>query len=446
MVKVPGTGGLDGCATDSRSPSRMVKLVHAFPPLPSTVSSLNSLFRRGGRHLVPLALAVVFALGAVVLTVPPADAATKPPAGLKASATGPTTLALRWTAVKGAPRYRVAYSTKSSMAGATYRRVTPAKLELTGLEPGQRYYVKVRVITAAGKALSKYTKAIKATTKAGYAAPAGLRVTGTGTTSAKLSWKSRGSGLHYRVQYADNAAMKGASYQRSGTTSASVSGLTAGRACSFEVRVITGSGTALGPYSSAVKAPPGKVPAPGTTSTSRQLRVGTFNVKCFNCEANHPNERSWGSRRGDVVRDIKAQKVDVLGVQEASQAWLPKAKGGKGQDLSQFEDLRNRLGSPWKLANSKRNNCVKAKTPTKCVYRDQGASKGTRILYNSSRLALVSQGSKLLPSPEDDRFMAWAVFTQRSSGKKFFFATTHLEPDKDWNLHVKEATTVAKEI
>src|SRR4051794_17110923 len=120
----------------------MVQIVHAFPRRPSTLSAL---FRRGGGRAVPLALAVVLALGAVVLTVAPAGAATKPPTGLKASATGPTTLALSWTAVKGAPRYRVAYSTKSSMADATYRRVTPARLELTGLEPGQGYYVKVRV-------------------------------------------------------------------------------------------------------------------------------------------------------------------------------------------------------------------------------------------------------------------------------------------------------------
>src|SRR5689334_10459632 len=98
MVKVPDTGGLDGCVTDSRSPISMVQLVQAFPRLPSTVSSLSSLSRRAGRRLVPLALAVVLALGAVVLTVAPADAATKPPAGLKASATGPTTLALTWTA------------------------------------------------------------------------------------------------------------------------------------------------------------------------------------------------------------------------------------------------------------------------------------------------------------------------------------------------------------
>jgi endonuclease/exonuclease/phosphatase family metal-dependent hydrolase len=187
--------------------------------------------------------------------------------------------------------------------------------------------------------------------------------------------------------------------------------------------------------------------APTTASSrSRQLRLGTFNVKCFNCQGNQPNERSWWDRRDDVVRDIRSQGLDVLGVQEASQAWLPATRGGPGRDLSQFEDLRNRLGGSWEVTNTNRNNCVRAKTPTRCVYKDQGASKGDRIFYDSSQVALLSQGSKLLPSPEDDRYLAWAIFSQRSTGKKFFFATAHLEPDKDWNLHVAEATALAKEV
>lgn len=412
----------------------MTQLVHAFPRL----------IRLWRRRLVPLAVALVLGLGVVTVTLAPADAATKPPAGLTAKSTAPTTVDVAWKAVKGAPRYRVAYSTKSSMAKATYRRVTPTHLELTGLAPGQRYYVKVRVISAAGKALSKYSKAVKVTTKTGYAVPAGLRVS-TGTTSADLTWGSSGSGLTYRVQYATASTMKGALYRRFDSTSGTVTGLAPGTAYWFKVRVISSTGDNLSAYSAAVKA----TTDTATTSappTSTDLRVGTFNVKCFNCMGDHPNERSWWDRRADVVSDIKSQHLDVLGVQEASQAWLPDAPGGKAQDLSQFEDLRNRLGGSWELTNTNRNNCVKAKTPTHCVYKDQGASKDVHILYDSSSIALVDQGSKLLPSPDNDRFMAWAILRQLSTGKKFFFATTHLEPNKDWNLHVQEATALADEV
>ena len=307
------------------------------------------------RRLVAVTASALLTLGAFGAAVAPAQAATAVPTGLTVAVTGTTTLSVSWKAVPGAPRYRVAYSTASSMSGATYKRVTAAKLGLTGLAPGQAYYVKVRVITADGGNLSKYSPAVKAT-----------------TTSTATS----------------------------------------------------GSGPSAG----------------------SPMRVGSFNVKCFNCLGDHPEERSWWDRRADVVRDVRSQNLAVLGIQEASQAWLPAQQGGKGQDLSQFEDLRNRLGGSWRLTNANRNNCVKAKTPTKCVYKDQGASKGTRILYDASLVTLLDQGSKLLPSPEDDRFMAWATFVQRSTGKKFFFATAHLEPDKDWKLHVQEATVLAKEV
>ncbi len=317
---------------------------------------IGRLPRRNRHRVVPLvvSLVVVVLLGlGSVATAVPAQAATAAPTGVAVRATGSTTLTVSWSAVRGAPRYRVAYSTSSSMSGATYRRVTAPTLGLTGLEPSRRYYVKVRVISSDGDALSPYSAAVSATTSA---------------------------------------------------------------------------------------------PAAQAQATAADLRVGSFNVKCFNCLGTHQNERTWWDRRSDVVRTVLDQRVDVVGIQEASQAWLPATKGGKGQDLSQFEDLRNRLGSSWRVTNANRNNCVKATTPTRCVAKDQGASKGTRILYDNNRVELLAQGSKLLPSPEDDRFMAWAVLRQRSTGKKFFFVSAHLEPDKDWKLHVAEADTLAKEV
>jgi endonuclease/exonuclease/phosphatase family metal-dependent hydrolase len=397
------------------------------------------------RRLAALAVAGVVGLSAVVTSVLPAQAATAVPTGLTVGSPGVSTLAVAWKAVPGAPRYRVAWSTTSSMKDAAYKRVTAPRLGLTGLRADQRYYVKVRVIDSAGVALSAYSKAVSATTRPAYAAPSGLAVTGVQATSVALRWSSRGSGLTYRVQWADNAAMTGASYKRFHATAGTITGLVASHGYWFKVRVISSGGDSWSPYSGAVRASTVKATTPVTPSGA-QLRLGTFNVKCFNCEADHPNERSWWDRRADVVRDIRSQNLDVLGVQEASQAWLPAVQGGKGQDLSQFEDLRNRIGGGWKVTNANRNNCVKAKTPTHCVYKDQGASKDARILYNPARVTLLSQGSKLLPSPEDDRYMAWAIFSQRSTGKKFFFATTHLEPDKNWNLHVAEATAMAKEV
>jgi len=72
-----------------------------------------------GRFLgaVLLALLVLTALPA-----PQASAATPAPTGLKASGITQTSALLSWKAVPKAPKYRIQYSTQSSMAGAVYRR------------------------------------------------------------------------------------------------------------------------------------------------------------------------------------------------------------------------------------------------------------------------------------------------------------------------------------
>ena len=81
------------------------------------------------RRLLAWAVSILLTLGVLTATVAPAQAATAVPSGLKVVAAGSTSLDVSWKAVPGAPRYRVAWSTSSSMSKPTYKRVTPAKLE-----------------------------------------------------------------------------------------------------------------------------------------------------------------------------------------------------------------------------------------------------------------------------------------------------------------------------
>ena len=399
------------------------------------------------RRLGPVLAALLVGLALVLtLTAPRAWAASPAPRGLKVVSTTPASIKLSWTAVKGAPKYRVQYSTSAKMSKATYKRFTSTSAELTGLKAGTRYYVKVRVISKDGDNLGPYSKAVSGSTASGYAAPGGLKVLSTTPTSLKLGWTAVKGAPRYRVQYSTSASMAKPVYQRFTPASAELTGLKAGTRYYLKVRVITADGDNLSPYSKAISGIPAKA-VTGPAPTTATLRVGSYNVKCFNCTGSQPNERSWWDRRDDLVANVKAQSLDVLGVQEASQAWLPAAEGGKGQDLSQFEDLRNRLGGGWTLANANRNNCVKAKTPSRCEYKDQGASNGTKILFDANRVELLDNGSKKLTAPGSTaRYLAWAEFRQRSNGKKFFFADAHLEPNKDWDLHVKEATELAQEV
>jgi endonuclease/exonuclease/phosphatase family metal-dependent hydrolase len=383
------------------------------------------------RALAALLLAIAIVLAGLV-SAPPAEAATRTPTGLTAVSRSRSAIAVTWSAVKGAPKYRIQLSRSSSMKDATYKRFTGTRAELTGLRADTTYYVKVRVITKDGGNLSPYSKAIKVRTRTSgsyrYLSPANLHSTGTSPSSIGLAWSARGSGIRYRVQYARSSSMSGAHYVRITPASLALEKLRASTTYWLKVRVIDASGKNLSEYSPAIK-----VTTLKAASGNQPLRVGSYNVKCSNCFAGLPNELGWSGRRTAVVATIKAANLDVVGLQEAGQAWLKDA-AGKAVNESQFEDLMARLGSPWKLTNTKRNNCVKDTTPTNCVWADKGASKGTKILYNSNRIEVLSSGSKrlsYLSSEVNERYVAWAVLRQRSTGAKFFFADAHLEPAAD---------------
>jgi endonuclease/exonuclease/phosphatase family metal-dependent hydrolase len=379
-----------------------------------------------------LALGLLLLLLGGLLAGPPASAATHSPSGLKAIGRSRSAIAVTWSAVAGAPKYRIQISRSSSMSNATYHRYTGTRAELTGLKSSTTYYLKVRVISTGGKNLSSYSKAIKVTTRSSgsyrYLSPAGLRSIGSSPTSATLAWSVRASGVRYRVQYARSASMSGAAYVRTTPTMLSLEKMRAATTYWFKVRVIDASGKNLSEYSPAVKVTTRKLAA-----SDQPLRIGSYNIKCANCFGGLANELPWTGRRTAVVAAIRAANLDVVGLQEAGQAWLRDANG-KLVNTSQFEDLMARMGAPWRLTNTKRNNCVKDTTPTKCVWADKGASKGTKILYNSDKVEVLQSGSKMLAYDKaevNERYVAWAVMRQRSTGAKFFFADAHLEPGPD---------------
>lgn len=281
--------------------------------------------------------------------------------------------------------------------------------------------------------------------EAATAKPTGLRVAATSTGSVDLAWASSASGAYYRVKWSADAGMDDPSYAVVHAPAFTVPDLVPGTRYWFKVKRVTKADQKLSAYSATVSA---TTVLPAATSGAAGLRVGSYNVRCASCTSDRPYERPWSKRRADVAAAIKAERLDVLGLQEASQGWLEDADGDK-IDLSQFEDLRNALGGSWRLANANRNNCVRAKSPTRCVQKDQGASQGTKIVYDASRVVLLRQGSKELPSVSgsNERFMAWAELLQRSTGKRFFFADAHLENKAENNtIRVKEAKVLADEV
>lgn len=164
--------------------------------------------------------------------------------------------------------------------------------------------------------------------------------------------------------------------------------------------------------------------------TATSLNVATFNVRCANCSKKPANsrEKRWEVRREVIVDQILSQHVDVIGVQEASPGLLDSPR------ISQFEDLLARLGGSYDVTDASRYNCTRTDTTfTRCGgFQDRGASQDSRIFYKTNRLNLLDSGSLRLDGRAigngSARYMTWAKFSDRDTGKKFIFATAHFEP------------------
>jgi endonuclease/exonuclease/phosphatase family metal-dependent hydrolase len=369
------------------------------------------------------------------------------PTGLAATAVTDNTIGLTWAARGDSENYRVRWATSRTLGDESFLRVTGTTAELPDLTPGVTYYVSVRSITAEGVNLSQYSPmvAVKTTGKASFAPPTGLAARATATTTASVSWKAVAGATRYRIKY-DATPWTDSQYASSAGASVVLTGLKAFTTYSVKVRILDEYGDFASDYSEAVTVTTPSAPAP--------LRVASYNVRCATCSSSRSEERPWTERRDAVVATIDAADPDVIGFQEAQQSWI--SEDGKLVNRAQFEDLLSRLGEPWAITNAYRNNCVKSTTPTDCVYKDRGATNGTRIMYRTDRLTLVEKGAVALPlSPEHTypRWLAWAIFTQKSTGRTFFFGDIHFEPNNDtgdsllyYNLRKREADTVVAAI
>lgn len=385
---------------------------------------------RVGATVSSVVLAFALVLGLLAAAPATAQAAPNAPAGLSVASYSNNAFRLRWTPVGTAAAYRVRYASNSKFTHSKYVRATTPLVEIANLKASRTYYVKVRALKADGTALTKYGKTTKVKTRStkSYVAlsPTGLALSPVNPTDLTASWKSARKASRYKVAVSANG-FKTTTYFTTTATNVKVNGLIGNTSYSVKVRAVASSGKAAGQYSDVAKAK--------TPLREAALRVASYNIHCHNCSPATADptadEQPWTVRRTYVAGTIAKADPDVVALQEAQQSWLADSpKGG----LSQFEDLVERLGSPWTLANAHRNNCVKSTTPTDCVYADQGASSGTKIIFREDRLKLISEGSKKLTplsATSTARYIAWAFLQQRSTGKKFLFADIHLEPGND---------------
>ncbi len=346
------------------------------------------------------------------------------PKAVKAVSVSRSGIALSWSAVTGAARYQVSYSTSSKMTGAKRVTVTSPALDLKSLKAKKAYYITVRAISSAG-VVGPVSSRLKITTKSTsssytYLAPAGLAASTVTTDGLTVRWNSRGKGLRYRVAISTSSSFSNAEYHYVTGTSKTIKKLIDGTTYYLRARVVSSSNKTRSVDSPAIAVRTVAIPVTGVGD----ITVASYNVATKSITTGG----SWTKRRGAVAETILSQRPDVIGLQEASQGKLT------GLDLSQAEDLVNRLGSPYALANTARYNCKNPSTPHKCSSKYQGASNSQKIAYRTDKLTLVQHGSKRTSSSKtkmtEHRYVEWAIFRDRASGRKFFFVNVHLDPGK----------------
>ena len=166
---------------------------------------------------------------------------------------------------------------------------------------------------------------------------------------------------------------------------------------------------------------------------SSDVKVASFNLSSVAFDSQASGEhRTWRVRRPVVVYEVLKDRPDVLGVQEANQSSIYPKSVDYG--ANQYLDLRGALtakGGHYALTNTKPYNCVNPLSSSNCVYKYQGASQDNRIFYNTDTVTLVKQGSvkfRAQTAGKNPRYLAWAVFRMKATGKQFFFTNTHLDP------------------
>jgi endonuclease/exonuclease/phosphatase family metal-dependent hydrolase len=395
------------------------------------------------------------AYSAPITATTAAEPAYAIPGGMTAKVATPTSIDVSWNAVANAPRYRVQVYSKADMSDSVYKLFPATSGKIYNLLPNTTYYTRVRVITADGASLSAYSAPAKVVMPVDpYPTPSGLAATATHRT-ANLTWNAVPNAPGFRLAVATKPDMSDAEWHRYSTGSAEVRGLAPSTNYYFQVRIIDAVGNYLSAYGPVLTVTT-KAEPPAPPALVNPLTVSSFNIMCANCtpeEEDNPNALPWTGRRDAVVQTIKSKMPDILGLQEASQGRLDDVllKGG----TAQFEDLLQRLnaaGATYSVTNSNRYNCVNPSTSTGCVYANQGASQGSRIIYNPNSVEIVKSGSRALPmldSAENPRYFAWAIAKQKSTGKLFFFGDTHLSPSKAagyYDLRKQQAEAIVKAI
>lgn len=388
----------------------------------------------GGKPVTGIRRLFAAALGGVLaatLLAAPAEALVSAPKSLVITGATTTTVSLDWQDVSRITQYRVQYSTKKDLSNATSVRFTGSAGTVKGLRPNTSYWFRVRALRKSGSNYSYYTKSPYPTAKTlVLAAPTGLTVTSRLSTAVGLAWSTPEGAAKFELDRSSAEDFTGAVTTVTEANDVTVKALQPLTDYWFRVRAVTSQGV-KSDYTDTLHVTTTATGEPDPTVGDEEIRVANFNIYGINADSSASgNRKVWATRKPEVARDIVDDQADVVGLQEANQStsYYPANSG-----MTQYLDLLNAVnarGVNYALANDKNYNCVRYVSDSDCVYKDQGASRGVRILYNTDTLALQQQGSFKYVRQTGDvaRYLAWATFRVKDNGRVFLFVTTHLQP------------------
>ena len=164
------------------------------------------------------------------------------PIGLTTASITANSATISWTAVANATSYSVEYKLNTATTWTVLNAAqTTTTASLTGLTEGTAYNWRVRATCASGT--GNYATANFSTTAA-CGNPTGLTTSGITTTNANLAWVAVANATSYSVEYKLNTATTWTVLNAAQTTTtASLTGLTAGTAYNWRVRATCASGT-----------------------------------------------------------------------------------------------------------------------------------------------------------------------------------------------------------
>lgn len=350
--------------------------------------------RIGRRVLRFLCAAALFSCVFVTLAAPPGGADPRidpsPAAGVPVRVSSRATVAIAsWTTI-GADSFRVQLFTGDGAAVRALDTVGGMAV-LTGLTPSTDYRVTVtRLLDDGAEGLDETSTTFRTPERPFAQAAPQLRLSSDGEARLTASWNGAAR-ARFEVQFSTEASFAEAKELVVRGGKANFPALELGTRYYARVRAVDRTDQALSTWSATESG----LPAAG-------LNVATYNIQ-------KAKGHAWSTRRPALVRTILGENLDVVGLQEATPQTV--ASGRR-----QYTDLVQALGANWALTNS--------------------GSKTTgevRTIYNSRRVALISQGFQGLAGTEKFgvlRYVTWAVFEQRATKKRFIFVNTHLPYQK----------------